>query len=167
MKKLFLLALLIFSGLFLNAQDLGYPRIGVGLQGNAPIRGSNGLSAKLDITNRHSAQIVFDIVGRFTSYAFRYLYNFNEGGNDFKYKPYLLGQIGIFNYHYMPAPPLLNRTQSVFGLGFGGGLEVHYIPFTDRVRLNIELGYGSVDFDFYDDYQTVFFGLGLHYYFNI
>ena len=164
MRKITLLTIFALGGLSLNAQNLSYPRIGVGLQANFH---GGGLSAKVDITEKHSAQLIIDVFGRFTSYTGRYLYNFNENGNEFRYKPYVFGQMGVFNYDYRPNHPLLLKDRdSVFGLGVGGGLEVHYTPFTDRVRLNVELGYNTAEFDFYD-YDPIFFSIGLHYYFKI
>ena len=163
MKKLTLLTVLFFVGLLLNSQDLSYPRIGIGLQASFPY---GGLSGRADITEQHSAQIIIDLSGRFTSYMGRYLYNFNEQGNEFRYKPYVFGQVGIFNYDYRLDSRHSNDRDSVFGLGVGGGLEVYYRPFTHRVRLNAELGYNTVEFDYFN-YSPIFFGLGLHYYFNL
>ena len=166
-KKTFLLIAFVFSSSLLLAQDLSYPRLGVGMQANFP---AGGLSVKADLTEQHSAQAVIGIFGPFSSYYGRYSFNFNETGDDFRIKPYLYGQAGIFNYDYPGFDEntfqLVDETESDFGFGVGAGIEWHYAPFTDKLRFNIEIGYGKVDFEFYD-FKSISFGGGIHYYFDL
>jgi hypothetical protein len=166
-KKTFLLIAFVFSSSILLAQDLSYPRLGVGMQANFP---AGGLSVKADLTEQHSAQAVISVFGPFSSYYGRYSFNFNETGDDFRIKPYLYGQAGIFNYDYPKFDEntfqLVEETESDFGFGFGAGIEWHYAPFTDKLRFNIEIGYGKVDFEFYE-FKSISFGGGIHYYFDL
>lgn len=158
-KKTFLLFAILLSANSLLSQELSYPRLGVGLQANFP---AGGLSVKADITEQHSAQAVISFFGPFSSYYARYLYNFNESGDDFRIKPYAYGQVGIYTYDYTA----ISEKESNFGFGFGAGIEWHYAPFSENLRFNIELGYGNVDFEFYD-FNAISFGAGIHYYFGL
>jgi hypothetical protein len=91
-KKTILLIVFVLNSCILLAQDLSYPRLGVGVQGNFP---AGGLSVKADLTEQHSAQAVIGVFGSFSSYYGRYSFNFNETGKDFRIKPYVYGQAGI------------------------------------------------------------------------
>tara|TARA_B110000259_G_scaffold34139_1_gene37953 strand:+ start:417 stop:923 length:507 start_codon:yes stop_codon:yes gene_type:complete len=166
-KKIFLVIAFVFSSSLLLAQDLSYPRLGVGIQTSFP---AGGLSVKADLTEQHSAQAVIGIFGPFSSYYGRYSFNFNESGYDFRIKPYLYGQGGLFSYTYkgidLNTFEVVDETESNFGYGVGAGIEWHYAPFTDKLRFNIEIGYGNVDFAFYD-FKSILFGGGIHYYFDI
>lgn len=165
-KNTFLFVALFLSVNSLLSQELDYPRLGVGIQTNFP---AGGLSVKADLTERHSAQAVIGLFGPFSSYYGRYLYNFNENGEEFKYKPYLVGQAGFYSYDYQTfnsSYQVVEDTETSFGYGIGAGLESYYLPFTNKIRLNIELGYGIVSFDSYN-FNSLFFGGGIHYYFDI
>jgi hypothetical protein len=94
-KKTFLLVVFVFSSSFLLAQDLSYPRLGVGFQANFP---AGGLSVKADLTEQHSAQAVIGFFGPFSSYYGRYIYNFSESGENLLLKPYVYAQAGIWKY---------------------------------------------------------------------
>ena len=165
-KKTFLLIAIVFCVNSLLAQDLSYPRLGVGIQANFPV---GGLSVKADLTEQHSAQAVIGIFGPFSSYYGRYSFNFNETGYDFRIKPYLYGQAGIFSFDYKGLNEqyqLVDETESNLGFGGGAGIEWYYAPFTDKLRFNIEIGYNKVDFSFYD-YNSILFGGGIHYYVDL
>lgn len=165
-KKTLLLITFVLSANFLTAQDLSYPRLGVGFQANFP---SFGLSVKADLTETHSVQAIIGISGPFSNYNGRYLYNFTEKGDDFKFRPYLYGQAGIYTYDNASFDNNLNlieETESSFGFGFGAGIEWHYEPFTDKIRFIAEIGYGNANLEFYD-FSAISFGAGIHYYFNL
>ncbi|RIW13373.1 hypothetical protein D0X99_16495 [Algoriphagus lacus] len=166
MKKATFVLILFFSAIsFGKAQDLGHPRFGVGFQSSFP---SFGLSGKYDFTEKHSAQAVLGFSGPFTSIYGRYLYNFQEKGDSFVYKPYLLGQLGTYSYKYTTFDDQGNprsERENHIGFGVGAGIEFHVPEITDAVRLNIELGFNQVGFEFYD-YSGFLIGIGGHYYFN-
>lgn len=167
MKKL-LTILILFFGIVLasKAQELSHPRIGVGFQSSFP---SFGLSGKYDFTEKHTVQAVLGFSGPFTSIYGRYLYNFEEKGDSFVYKPYLLGQVGTYSYKYQTFDGQgrpINERENHVGFGLGAGLEFHVPEITEAVRLNIELGFNQVGFEFYD-YSGFLIGIGGHYYFNL
>lgn len=166
-KKSLLIVVLISNTLILFAQDLSFPRIGAGMQASLPVA---GLSVKADLAPQHSAQVVIGLFGPFSSYSGRYAYNFNEHGNNFKTKPYIYGQAGIFKYDFQEIDlntfQFIENTEEVFGFGVGAGMEWHYAPFSEKLRFNLEIGYGKVDFKFYD-FKAISFGSGIHYYFNL
>jgi hypothetical protein len=166
MKKTFLLLAFLISSTVILSQDLGYPRLGVGAQTTFP---AGGLSIKADLTEQHSAQAVIGVFGPFSSYYGRYSYSFQENGNNFRLRPYLYGQAGLFSYDYISFDQnfqIIEDTENTFGFGFGAGLEYYYAPLTDKLRFNVEIGYGKVDFAFYD-FKAILFGVGLHYYFDL
>ncbi len=165
MKKTVLFFVFVMVFMTSYSQESNYPRFGAGFQSSFP---SGGLSVKADLTEKHSAQAVIGLFGPFSSYYGRYLYNFTEKGNDFRYKPYAYGQAGLFSYDYQRFDTNFNSiddTESVFGFGVGAGLEWYYAPFTEKLKINIELGYGNVNFDFYD-FNAFSFGGGIHYFFG-
>jgi opacity protein-like surface antigen len=160
-KKTFLLVVFVFSSSFLLAQDLSYPRLGVGFQANFP---AGGLSVKADLTEQHSAQAVIGFFGPFSSYYGRYIYNFSESGENLLLKPYVYAQAGIWKYDY--GLSFIEDSESSFGYGVGGGLEFTYPQLSDKLKCSIEIGYSRVDFLNYN-FNSISFGVGLHYYFNL
>jgi hypothetical protein len=164
-KLLTMIAFTAVTGAY--AQNLDYLRFGIGGQASFP---AFGLSAKADITEQHSAQLVVGVAGPFSAYYGRYLYNFPESGNDLLLNPYLYGQAGLYTYKGLGVNynnfSLYETTEKVFGWGVGGGLQFCFPNLTDRIKFNAELGYGKVGFDYYD-FKSITFGAGIHYYFNL
>lgn len=159
-------ALLLLLTTVSHAQET-YPRFGIGLQANFP---AGGLSAKAELTETHTAQAVVGIFGPFSSYFGRYAYNFPEKESEVKinYKPYLYGQAGYYVYdfeNYLGMDLGVSKETS-FGFGFGAGIEWCYVPFTKDLKFNIEIGYNNVNFDYYK-FKSIWFGAGIHYYFNL
>ncbi len=150
-----------------HAQNLDYPRLGIGAQASFP---AAGISAKADFTEQHSAQLIVGIAGPFSAYYGKYMYNFPESGNAMVFRPYLYGQAGLYTYKFTNIDfntySLYEDTEKVFGYGAGGGLEFHFPDLTDRIRFNVELGYGKVGFDYYD-FKAMVIGAGIHYHFNL
>ncbi len=156
----------LFSG---NSQELSEPgTLGVGLASSYP---GYGLSAKYNFTETHAAQV---IVGG-ASYGFgtgsfaisgRYLYNFEEGGSGFIYKPYLYGQLGYYSVKYEGFG--LSESFNTISFGVGGGVEFTFDNFVDGLAFSGELGYvgGSFD-DGLGTYAGLAYGAGIHYYFNL
>ncbi|MDH7914234.1 hypothetical protein [Winogradskyella sp. SYSU M77433] len=164
------IALLAFLfSMSLQAQDLSEPgKLGVGLASSYP---AYGLSAKYNFTENHAAQV---IVGG-ASYGFgsssfamsgRYLYNFQEKGDSFIYRPYAYGQLGYFTVKY----EFLGYSESfnTISFGVGGGVEFTIPNFVEGLAFNAELGYvgGSFD-DGVGTYAGFAYGAGIHYYFNL
>ena len=167
------ISLKIFVGLFIlitsfnlvSAQE--YPKFGFGIQANFP---AGGLSAKAELTEQHTAQAVVGVFGPFSSYFGRYSYNFPEKQSAIQvaYKPYLYGQAGYYVYdleNYFGFETGLEKETS-FGFGVGAGLEWNYVPFSENLKFNIEVGYSKVDFEYYE-FKSIAFGAGIHYYFNL
>lgn len=144
-----------------------YPRFGLGFQASLP---AVGISAKADITEKHTAQAVVGIFGPFSSYYGRYAYNFPKkvSSIQIEYKPYLYGQAGYYKYDIDSFLGLGNQTNSEtsFGYGLGAGLEWNYIPISKDLKFNMEIGYGNVKFDYYK-FKSLSVGVGIHYYFNL
>lgn len=163
MNKNFLLILAFVLTTSAFSQDLDYPRLGIGIQGSFP---AFGLSAKFDITEQHSAQAVIGTFNTLSAYFGRYSYNFVEEGNDFRYKPYVFGQAGLYTYNYPNTYGITTFQEKVFGFGAGAGIEYYYAPLTYKLRMSIEIGYGKAYFDYYR-FNSVSFGVGVHYYFEI
>lgn len=152
-----------------HSQDLAEPdKLGVGLASSYP---AYGLSAKYNFTETHAGQL---IVGG-ASYGFgsssfalsgRYLYNFEQGGDSFIYKPYLYGQLGYFTVKF----DFLGQSESfnTISFGVGGGVEFTFSNFVDGLAFSGELGYvgGSFD-DGIGTYAGFAYGAGIHYYFNL
>lgn len=166
---LFTIMLCMVAFLSLQAQELSEPgKLGVGLASSYP---AYGLSAKYNFTETHAAQL---IVGG-ASYGFgtnsfalsgRYLYNFEENGDAFVYRPYVYGQLGYFTVKYQ----FLNYSESfnTISFGAGGGIEFTFPEFVKGLAFNAELGYvgGSFD-DGIGTYAGFAYGAGIHYYFNL
>jgi hypothetical protein len=140
-------------------------RLGVGFQANFP---AVGLSVKVDLAEHHSAQAVIGIFGPFSSYYGRYLYNFSESGENFLVKPYLFVQAGLWknNIQSYGFAGYDYSGSSSFGYGIGAGLEFTYPKFTDKLKYSIEIAYSEVDLYSYN-FNSITFGVGLHYYFNL
>ncbi len=157
MKKL-LLTLIIATCIFnSNAQNMSYPRLGLGLQYSLP---AFGLSAKLCLNETHAAQAIFGIIGPISSYAGKYLYYFNETGNLLIIQPYGYAMAGIFKYNFM------NTNETGFGYNIGLGIE-YYIPLlSENLRPSFEIGFGNVYLDNFS-VSSIMFGIGFHYFFGI
>lgn len=148
-KTLFTLSLLISFTIY--SQDLEF-----GLQASLP---SYGLSLKADFTDTHSAQVIFGAFGPFSNLAGRYRYSFEETYDPVAVIPFVYAQAGSWTYNFK----LLNIKESVFGYGFGAGLEFNLFDwFSDRISTTIELGYSNVDLEYYD-FNATTFGFGIHY----
>ncbi|WP_298550209.1 hypothetical protein [uncultured Algibacter sp.] len=172
MKKIYLLSLALIALLFsssINAQGMSEAgSLGAGLASSFP---AYGLSAKYNFTETHTGQIT---VGG-ASYGFgtssfaltgRYLYNFEENGSGFIYKPYAYGQLGYFSVEssFLGA----NSNASTISFGIGGGIEFTFENFVDGLAFSADLGYVGGSFDNgFGSYAGFAWGGGIHYYFNL
>ena len=147
MKKLIILLIIIPTLSF--SQEFS-----VGFQSSFP---SYGISLKADFDDKNSAQAIFGAFGTLSTYSARYIYNFNEVGNNIT--PFAYAQAGIWEYDF----DALNIKESVFGFGLGGGLEFDiFKSVIDGLKSTVELGYGSVNLEYYD-FKATTFGFGVHY----
>jgi hypothetical protein len=152
-----------------NAQGMSESgSLGVGFASAYP---GYGLSAKYNFTETHAAQL---IVGG-ASYGFgsgsfaisgRYLYNFEEGGSGFVYKPYLYGQVGYYSVEF-DFGFLGSESFNTVSFGVGGGVEFSFDNFVDGLAFSGEVGYvgGSFDNAIGSGYAGFAYGAGIHYYF--
>lgn len=166
-KNAVILSVTILSMLFsqkIEAQET-YPNYQVGMQTSFPI---GCLSAKVNVTETHSAQAVVGIFGPVSSYFGRYLYNFESVDTEWSiaYKPYMYGQAGYYIYDLGGTFNLDIDKETNFGFGFGGGLEWYFKEHFKNLKFNFELGYNKVDFDYYK-FKSISVGVGLHYQFNL
>jgi len=172
MKKLLINSILfyvLFFSIQITGQELSKSNtLGVGLAYTYP---AYGISAKYNITETHAAQL---IVGG-ASYGFgtsslalsgRYVYNFNEGGSTFIYRPYTYGQLGYYNVRFDFFG--VSDSFSTISFGIGGGVEFTLEDFIDGLYFNTELGYvgGSLDNNI-GSFAGISWGGGIHYRFNL
>jgi hypothetical protein len=133
-----------------------------------------GVSAKYNLTEKHTAQLIvgsanygYSISGANSfSLTGRYVYNFEEGDLDFAtWKPYLYGQAGYWTYKYRFLGDNFNF--NAVAIGAGGGVEWRFNNFVDGLAFSFELGFTSVSFD--DSLGSIGGfngGGGIHYYFD-
>ena len=131
------------------SQDLS-----VGFQSSFP---SYGLSVKANFDDKNSAQAIFGAFGTLSTYSGRYIYNFEKVRNNVT--PFAYAQAGLWKYNF----DALNITESVFGFGFGGGLEFDiFKSYVDGLKSTVEISYGNVDLEYYD-FKATTIGFGVHY----
>ncbi len=165
-KLLITIALLVIS--FANAQTFKNIELGVGVDYADEV----GISAKANITDVHSAQIIIGIQKESSSFVGRYLYNFNEKNlfNNFTVKPFAFASAGMyiskttdFSNFNEQTEEFGTKTSNDFGFGAGAGFETKL--FIDELKFSAYAGYLKVDSFFYD--SGFIFGGGLHYYFKL
>ena len=117
---------------------------------------SNGISAKLDLTDKYTVQGIVGFFGDVNNYSVRGLYHFKQKDH---YNLYGYGSLGMWSWNNA------FYDESVLGYGAGAGVEYdlrgldsEFIP----LFVNLELGMDIVNFDHYT-YGGVELGLGLHY----
>lgn len=172
MKKLFttlLLSLITFGAM--NAQEISEAGVlGAGLQATSL---NYGLSARYNLTEIHAVQAVIGSVnygfgGSVSAFSVtgRYLYSFNS--NNSNLRPYALGQVGLFTVKYNDnffGTAVDERDTSV-SFGVGAGVEYAFDGL-EQLGFNVEAGYGTGSFGDGLSYSGIFFGGGVHYYFNL
>ncbi len=171
MKIIFkiILASIFLMGSFAQSQEISESgKLGLGLAYNYP---AYGVSAKYNITETHSTQIILGAA----SYGFgtssfaanlRYLYNFSESGESFVYRPYVFGQVGYFSVK----ADFLNQSESASTISFGagGGIEFTLPEFVKGLAFNAELGLVGGSFgDGFGKYAGFAYGAGIYYYFKL
>ncbi len=131
----------------------------LGIQSSYP---SDGLSIKIDTSDRVAFQTIFDPLGTERSISFRGIYKFKK---EFYYNIYGYGEVGFWNWdrrYYN------NETVDTFGYGLGTGVEYDlrdldagFIPLFVNIELNLHF-FDTTDEYYYDD-QELGLGFGVHY----
>ena len=153
MKRVLFILLLVLSNLIADNN------LYLGIQSSNP---SDGLSIKMDTSQKTAVQGILDFTGERRSYSFRGIYKFR---NRQFYDIYGFAEIGVWDwdraYHHK-----YQKTALGFGAGAGveydlRGLDSGFLP----IFVSAELGIYRIDFDddyyYYDDRLGL--GFGLHY----
>jgi len=167
MKKVLLFSLILLVLLLsvsANAQEsVKGKKYGLGWQSTFPVI---GLSGKYVVNEKVSGQLILGFFGDLSTYGAKVNYKFNEKEN---YSLYGFGLLGLFAY----SSPVLqddwtfkDETETAIGFGAGAGLEYFFPEFLPEVGWNLEIGFGSIQFDEVDyDFTSIMIGAGAHYYF--
>lgn len=136
--------------------------IGVGIQSSFPVYGA---SVMINTNSRISVQGILGAFGTLKMYGGRALYRFDAKSN---LQPYAFGMLGSWSYEgyelSSSGMSIQKSTETVFGLGAGGGVEYFFQGLPD-LGFNAEVGYGSAKFKQIDyDFSAISFGVGIHYY---
>ena len=132
----------------------------LGIQSTHP---SDGISIKMDTTDKTAIGAILDLTGERRSYSFRAIYKFKK--RQF-YNIYGFGEIGVWEwdrvYHHIDQ-------ESALGFGIGGGaeydlrgLDIDFFP----LFISAELAIYEIDFDdnyYYYGEDGLGLGIGLHY----
>ncbi len=155
-----------------SAQEISDPGVlGAGIQATSL---NYGISARYNLTEVHGLQAVIGSVnygfgGSVSAFSFtgRYLYSFS-GGNSSNLRPYAVGQLGFWTVKYKDNfwGTNVNESDSSIAYGVGAGIEYAFDGL-EQLGFNIEAGYGGGSFGDGLSYSGVFFGGGVHYYFDL
>jgi len=129
--------------------------IGIGLSANFP---SYGISGKVKFDDNHAGQVIYGAFGTLSNISGKYSYYFDGRG---EIDTYLYGQAGSWKYK------AFNIDESVFGYGIGAGIEFGFSSYwwPENIKSSFEIGYGSVDLNYYD-FNATTVGVAIHYYFD-
>ena len=153
-KKL-ALSVLVAASCQLNAADFSNKNIYAGFQSSWP---SHGLSVKMDMTDKISAQGVIGFFGDLNNYSVRGNYKFKK---DQFWDMYGFGSLGLWTWDGYGS----FADESVVGIGGGAGFEYDlrgldrsFIP----LFVSAELGLNIASFDHYN-FSSLGLGVGVHY----
>lgn len=171
MKKLFVtLSLALVTTVSLSAQEISEAgAFGAGLQATSL---NYGLSARYNLTETHGIQAVigganYGFGGSVSAFTFtgRYLYSFNSSNANLR--PYAVGQVGLWTVKYKDNFFGTSANESDTSISFGAGAGIEYaFSGLEQLGFNVEAGYGGGSFGDGFSYSGIFFGGGVHYYFN-
>ncbi|KAB5491407.1 outer membrane protein [Flagellimonas hadalis] len=171
-KSVITICTVILFTMSTNAQEISAPGVlGAGIQATSL---NYGISARYNLTEVHGLQAVIGSVnygfgGSVSAFSFtgRYLYSFTDVGSS-NLRPYALGQLGIWTVKYKDNfwGTYANESDSSIAYGIGAGIEYAFDGL-EQLGFNIEAGYGGGSFGDGLSYSGVFFGGGVHYYFNL
>ncbi len=134
-------------------------KVGVGFQSSFPVYGISGI---YNLNEQMSGQAVIGFFGTVKIFSGRFLYKFKRQDN---LNVYGYGMLGAFMHKSWVTLEGKDKTETILGLGAGVGIE-YYFDGLPEIGWNAEIGFGLVDFDYYD-FSAIMFGLGAHYYFDI
>jgi len=150
-----------------QSNDEPLPKVGLGVQFSFP---AWGLSGKLNLNERVTAQGVFGLIGDLRMYGGRVLYHFNRREQS---TVYAFGSLGGFSYKGLRFRDsddpfdwtLEETTETVIGMGAGLGAE-YFFSGLPEIGWNLEVGFTHVDFKEVDyNFSSIMIGVGSHYYF--
>lgn len=140
-------------------------RFGVGFSSSWP---AYGISGTLHVNPTFTGEAVIGFFGALTSVGGRLWYRFDRNSN---YDLYGYGGVSLYRYSTNLAILGDRVSESVFGAGFGAGIEAG-LPtlFKDEefppIFVNAELGLALASFEYYGGFSTLALGLGIHYRFG-
>ncbi len=148
-----------------QSQEISEPKaFGVGLAYAFP---AYGVSAKYNFTETHTGQIILGGAsygfgtGSFAA-AGRYIYNLEDHGDFFIFRPYGYGQVGYFSVKYNIL--FDEESYNTVSFGVGGGIEFTFDGIIEGLYFNSELGYVSGSFnDGIGSFGGFSWGGGVHY----
>lgn len=172
MKKSAITFCTIFLTLLgINAQEISDSGVlGAGIQATSL---NYGISARYNLTEVHGLQAVIGSVnygfgGSVSAFSFtgRYLYSF--AGSSSNLRPYAVGQLGFWTVKYKDNffGSSLNESDTSIAFGAGAGIEYAFDGL-EQLGFNIEAGYGGGSFGDGFSYSGIYFGGGVHYYFDL
>lgn len=149
-----------------TTQESNSSKWGVGFQSSWPAWGISGI---YDVNELVSAQVVLGAFGSLTVLSGRILYRFNRRE---AYDLYGFGTLGVWRYTsdvFFFDRGLIRQTETVLGLGGGGGIELNWQKIlassTDSfppLYSTVDLGLGYANFDVYN-FSSLWLGVGIHY----
>ena len=174
MKKSIIVTMLfifLFHLNILHGQEISnVGALGVGVQATSL---NYGISGRYNLTEVHGLQAIlgsanYGLGGSVNAFTFsgRYLYSFP--GENANLRPYVFGQLGFWTVKFNDSffGSNFNESATSLAYGFGGGVEYAFSGL-EKLGFNIEAGYGGGSFAGGFSYAGVFFGGGVHYYFDL
>ena len=131
----------------------------VGLQSSWP---AYGLSAKMEMNDKLAVQGVLGALGSLTTLSGRGYWYLERKE---KYNWYSFGTVGMWRW----GGSYLSDSETSIAFGGGAGLELDWRAIFDpefpRLFSTIDLGLTMANFDTYQSWSLLGFGVGLHYHF--
>jgi len=163
MKKVTLLILTLFACNIAQADN----KYAAGMQSSFP---AWGISGKMKIDDKITAQAILGPMGSLGTYAARGLYTFKS---EKEYDMYGFGMLGLFTYEgkTLNLITLQNEVTTEVGTGFGAGVGIeanwqHLAPEMPPVYFSGEIGLGFINFDTLYSFNSIMIGAGVHYKFK-
>lgn len=138
-------------------------RFGIGVASSWP---AYGISGTLQVSETLTAEAVLGFFGSVSNFSVRGWYRFNRNES---YDLYAYGAVGVYRYRYNLI--INSGTESVLGLGAGGGIEGSLQKLFEEedfppIFVNAELGLAFASFEYYSGFSALIFGIGIHYRFG-
>ena len=160
MKKL-LLVLLCLPMIGFSA-GFDYQKIGFGVQLNSPYIVGCGISYKV-YDNQKAEFFVSTPLASYSGFYFEYDYYTAKITNNINPLLYvLIGNVNVNRSSYNRNTQTWSNTNSTIGMSLGIGVEMYYKKLSEKLKLNIKLGYGKNPDP--NEMSGVNFSTGIHYY---